>query len=171
MVALEEQGWFSIAQYKRSLGRWARRLTILGVLIIGFTGAASLYNQSALPAGNWVLNMPFGWSPIVVMRGTEDAVLAIIVLLSLWLGWRAVNMPDFAEFLIATEAEMNKVSWSTRKRLMQDTVVVLITTLLMTLFLLVVDLFWGWLLSRQTVGVLPGRATTPEKQQVKEAKW
>ena len=67
---------------------------------------------------------------------------------------------------------MNKVSWSSRKRLAQDTVVVLITTLLMTVFLLAVDLFWGWLLSRQTVGVLPARATNADKgAQVQEAKW
>jgi hypothetical protein len=50
--------------------------------------------------------------------------------------------------------------------------VVLLTTLIMTLFLLVVDLFWGWLLSRQTVGVLPGRTTGADKAgQVREAKW
>ena len=35
MVALEEQGWFSTHQYKRSLGVKVRRLTILGVLIVG----------------------------------------------------------------------------------------------------------------------------------------
>jgi preprotein translocase SecE subunit len=83
-----------------------------------------------------------------------------------------VNVPTFAEFLIATEAEMNKVSWSTRRRLAQDTVVVLLTTLIMTLFLLVVDLFWGWLLSRSTVGVLPSRSTGQHKgQEVREQKW
>ena len=64
-------------------------------------------------------------------------------------------VPSFAEFLIATEAEMNKVSWTPKRRLMQDTIVVLTTTLLMALFLLVVDLFWGWLLSNHYVGVLP----------------
>ena len=31
------------------------------------------------------------------------------------------------DFLIATEAEMNKVSWTTRKRLVKDTIVVLVT--------------------------------------------
>ena len=83
-----------------------------------------------------------------------------------------MNVPALAAFLIPTDAEMNKVSWSTRKRLAQDTVVVLITTLLMTVFLLGVDLFWGWLLSRQTVGVLPARATNADKgAQVQEAKW
>ena len=59
-----------------------------------------------------------------------------------------------------------------RRRLLQDTVVVLITTFLMTMFLLVVDLFWGWLLSQSWVGVLPAKATGQEKgNQVQEAKW
>jgi preprotein translocase SecE subunit len=67
---------------------------------------------------------------------------------------------------------MNKVSWSTRRQLTQDTIVVLITTILMALFLLVVDVFWGWLLSRQTIGVLPGKATNQGKgDKIQEAKW
>ncbi len=171
MVGLEEQGWFSTAAYKRSLGLRVRRLTILGVLIVGGTGAWSLWTQGNLPQ-QWTLSMPFDIAPITLLTDAKIVIPLLVGALTLWVAFRAVNVPDFAEFLIATEAEMNKVSWSSRKRLMQDTVVVLITTLLMTLFLLVVDLFWGWLLSRQTVGVLPGRATTQDKAgQVREAKW
>jgi preprotein translocase SecE subunit len=172
MVALEEQGWFSLAPYKRSLGLRVRRLTILGILLVGGSGIYSMVFQGVLP-DRLMLSMPFGdMAPITVLTDAKIVIPLALAALTLWVGFRAVNVPDFAEFLIATEAEMNKVSWSTRKRLMQDTVVVLITTLLMTLFLLVVDLFWGWLLSRQTVGVLPGRTTTPDKAgQVREAKW
>lgn len=170
MVGLEEQGWFSIAQYKRSLGLRVRRLTILGILLIGGSGVYSLYFQGIIPH-TWILRMPFGWAPITVMTDAHLVIPGVLLLATLWIAFRAVNLPTFAEFLIATEAEMNKVSWSTRKRLGQDTVVVLITTLIMTLFLLVVDLFWGWLLSRQTVGVLPSRSTGGEKMQVQEAKW
>jgi preprotein translocase SecE subunit len=171
MVALEEQGWFSPASYKRSLGLRVRRLTMLGILLVGCSGVYALHNQGALPA-SWTLSMPFDLGPVTVLRDAALVVPIVFVLLTLWVAWRAVNVPDFAEFLIATEAEMNKVSWSTRRRLMQDTVVVLLTTLIMTLFLLVVDLFWGWLLSRPQVGVLPARTTNAEKgQQVKEAKW
>ena len=171
MVALEEQGWFSTHQYKRSLGVRVRRLTILGILIVGGSGAWSLYSNGLLP-DRWTLAMPFGLPPVLLLTGAKVAVPLLIMAVALWVAFRAVNVPDFAEFLIATEAEMNKVSWSTRKRLAQDTVVVLITTLLMTLFLLAVDLFWGWLLSRQTVGVLPARGTGPDKGgQVQEAKW
>jgi preprotein translocase SecE subunit len=197
MVALEEQGWFSAVQYKRALGVRVRRLTILGILLVGCTGAWSLSQQGVVPE-TWALPMPFNVrsapatvtsyefvngvavvarqvtlkeNEALVMVGAKNGVLALIVLVSLWVGFRAVNVPDFAEFLIATEAEMNKVSWSTRRRLAQDTVVVLLTTLIMTLFLLVVDLFWGWLLSRERVGVLPARSTGAEKGKVQEAKW
>jgi preprotein translocase SecE subunit len=71
---------------------------------------------------------------------------------AMWLAWRVVNYPTFADFLIATEAEMNKVSWTTRRRLVQDTIVVLTTVLLMTIFLMAADLLWGWAL--KSVGVL-----------------
>ena len=105
----------------------------------------------------------------------RDTALSLAVLLfglTLWFAWRVVNLPTFAEFLIATEAEMNKVSWTSRRRLYQDTIVVLVTTLLLTLFLLVVDLFWGWLLSRSVVGVLPPPATGKKAEQAgQQAKW
>jgi preprotein translocase SecE subunit len=173
MIALEEQGWFSTAGYKKSLGIRARRITILGILLIGITGAYSLYNQGSLP-NDWVLALPFeNPSSFTLIPDARYAIPVLLLFLTLWCAWRAVNVPTFAEFLIATEAEMNKVSWSPKKRLAQDTVVVLTTTLLMALFLLVVDLFWGWLLSREIVGVLPSKAGTDKNQagKAERAKW
>ena len=58
MVGLEEQGWFHGNSYKRTLGQKVRRLTILGILIIGGTGVYSLMFQGLLPE-NWTLAMPF----------------------------------------------------------------------------------------------------------------
>src|SRR5262249_485037 len=78
----------------------------------------------------------------------------LLAALAIWLGWRVVNVPSFADFLIATEAELNKVSWTSRRRLIQDTIVVLVTVLLFTIFLFVVDVAWGWILSSKPVGVL-----------------
>jgi preprotein translocase SecE subunit len=97
-------------------------------------------------------------------------VLPLLLLAgAIWLSWRIVNLPTFADFLIATEAELNKVSWTTRHRLVQDTIVVLTATLLITLFLLFSDVVWSWLLQR--VGVL----RTPDKdaasQVQDEAPW
>jgi preprotein translocase SecE subunit len=56
---------------------------------------------------------------------------------------------------------MNKVTWSTRKALVRDTIVVIVGILLMTLFLFVVDVTWNFLLSRDLkwLGVGGGRST------------
>ena len=63
-----------------------------------------------------------------------------------------MQYPPFVEFLIATEAEMNKVSWTSRDDLYRATTVVLVTVLLMSLFLFGVDWLWSNLL--QLLGVL-----------------
>jgi preprotein translocase SecE subunit len=180
MVSLEEQGWFHGKGYKRSLGQKVRRLTILGILLVGGSGVYSLMFQGLLPE-SWTITLPFTQvegapagthKTFTLLPDARYTIPALLMGLTLWVAYRAVNMPTFAEFLIATEAEMNKVSWSSRKKLVQDTIVVLITTALMALFLLVVDLFWGWLLSRETVGVLPGKSTAVNKAgQVEAAKW
>ena len=158
MIGLEELGLFHTFSYKRMQGVRVRRMTLIGLLLIGFTGIYTLISRGTLGTGNWRMEIPFTGDPNQIITILPDIQFTLPILLAaftLWLGWRIVNMPTFADFLIATEAEMNKVSWSSRKRLFQDTVVVLITVLLMTLFLLAVDLFWGWLLSRKFIGVLP----------------
>jgi preprotein translocase SecE subunit len=72
----------------------------------------------------------------------------------IWLAWRIVNVPAFADFLIATEAEMNKVSWTTQRRLVQDTLVVLVTVVLMAFYLFGMDVMWKSVLSWPPIGVL-----------------
>jgi preprotein translocase SecE subunit len=175
MIGLEEQGWFHTSPFKRALGQKVRRLTLLGILLIGGSGIYALIYHGSLPE-NWTITLPFSQvdgvhQTFTLLSNAKYSVPILLLGLSLWMAYRVVNMPAFAEFLIATEAEMNKVSWSSRKRLAQDTVVVLITTIFMALFLLVVDIFWGWLLSRETVGVLPAKSTGNPKGEVHEAKW
>jgi preprotein translocase subunit SecE len=63
-----------------------------------------------------------------------------------------VEFPPFVEFLIATEAEMNKVSWTSRDDLYRATTVVLSTVVLMSVYLFGVDWVWSNLL--QILGVL-----------------
>lgn len=154
MHALEEQGWFHTNSYKRTQGRKMRQYTLGGLLLIGLSGVWALMHSTALGTGNLVYNLPFGLPNVTALTNQQFSVPLLLALATLWLAWRAVNIPVFADFLIATEAEMNKVSWSSRKRLVQDTIVVLVTTLLLTLFLLVIDLFWGWFLA-DLLGVLP----------------
>lgn len=172
MVRVEEAGWLHTNTYKGALGLKVRRLTILGILLVVGSGVYSLMYQGILPE-NWVIKIPFTETSVTLLPDAKYTVPLLLMGLGLWFAWRMVNVPTFGEFLIATEAEMNKVSWSTQRQLRQDTIVVLITTIFMALFLLVVDVFWGWLLSRQTIGVLPGKSTNQDKAggRIQEAKW
>jgi preprotein translocase SecE subunit len=178
MVGLEDQGWFHAKSYKRVLGLRVRRLTILGILLLFGSGVYALIFHGGIE-NNLTVHLPFtqqdgapeGTQKVFVLLTDAKYALPIILLAAvIWFAWRMVNVPTFAEFLIATEAEMNKVSWTSRKRLTQDTIVVLVTTILMAVFLLLVDLFWGWLLSTSLINVLPAKPTKPQNT-VHEAKW
>jgi preprotein translocase SecE subunit len=166
MTAVEEQGLLHTFSYKRTQGVRMRRYTLLGILLIGWTGVYTLIAHETFGRGNWDVSIPYTGDPLKALTLLSDvqySVPLLVAVLTFWAAWRIVNMPTFADFLIATDAEMNKVSWSSRKKLVQDTIVVLVTTLILTLFLLCVDLFWGWLLSHRWVGVLPSK-TAPAGQ-------
>jgi len=94
------------------------------------------------------------YAELTLMPSVQYTVPLLLIGLSLWVAWRLVNMPTFADFLIATEAELNKVSWPTHKRLVQDTIVVLIALLMMASYLFVVDQIWRVVLSWDPIGVL-----------------
>jgi preprotein translocase SecE subunit len=83
------------------------------------------------------------YQSLTLLPHTKYTLPLLIGAVALWFAWRIVNVPIFADFLIATEAELNKVSWTTRRRLIQDTVVVLVTVLLMALFLFAADAIWS----------------------------
>ena len=89
---------------------------------------------------------------LTVLPSVALTLPTLLLAASVWFAYRMVNVPVFADFLIATEAEMNKVSWTTRKNLITDTMVVLVTVVLLTTFLFVVDQVWAVVLTR--VGVL-----------------
>jgi preprotein translocase SecE subunit len=158
-IALESAGWFDVGQYKKNQGLRVRRLTILGLIILLGSGVYTMLHNNLLPAGDWKIAMPFS-QPLMLLPDARLSVPLILGAAIIWLSWRVVNYPMFADFLIATEAEINKVSWTPRARLIQDTIVVLITVFIITLFLFLIDIFWGWLLSRELVNVLPSDAET-----------
>jgi preprotein translocase subunit SecE len=54
-----------------------------------------------------------------------------------------VNFPRFADFLIAVEAEMNKVSWPTRGELVRSSLVVLFTIFALAAVLFGFDAVWN----------------------------
>ena len=102
---------------------------------------------------------------------TRDPGAGDFFFVLIWTIFRIVHFPPFAEFLIATEAEMNKVSWTTRKRLYQDTVVVLVTVILMTVFLFVIDILWIKILTSPFIDVLKHDPQAAARKNQAGAQW
>jgi preprotein translocase SecE subunit len=84
--------------------------------------------------------------------GVWVAILLIFGLLGYWL--LALNR-KVCDFLIATEGEMKKVNWSTRKDIIGSTKVVVIMVLFMGSLLFAVDLFFMTFFN--SIGVLKGQ--------------
>jgi preprotein translocase SecE subunit len=121
------------------------------IMSIPFVGGDSTLVVE-IEALGWEIPIPFlgeqHWDYYLpILYKVHYTVPLILLGLLIWVAWRIVNWPTFADFLIATEAEINKVSWTTRKRLVQDTVVVLVTVFLLTAFLFFVDILWIKVLS------------------------
>jgi len=91
-------------------------------------------------------------------KATAYGVTTLIGVALFWVTFRLLQYPPFVEFLIATEAEMNKVSWTSGEDLKRATTVVLVTVALMAVFLFGVDWVWSTLL--QLIGVLRFRDTS-----------
>ena len=76
----------------------------------------------------------------------QFSLATIFALVGAWLSFRLVNIPNFADFLIAVEAEMNKVSWPTRGELVRSSLVVMFCIFFLVVVLFGYDLFWRTLL-------------------------
>jgi preprotein translocase SecE subunit len=116
---------------------------------------------------------PTSAATVTLLPALPFTVPLLLLGLSLWLAWRIVNLPMFADFLIATDAEMNKVSWITQKRLVQDTIVVLVTVVLMTIYLFAMDQTWRVVLSWKPIGVLilPSEDQQGQSANMDERPW
>jgi preprotein translocase SecE subunit len=156
LVALEEQGWFSTVRYKPMQGQRVRRGTMLGLLVLLGCGVYVFVQHGTLVTGpaDWALRMPFTNRAIPILPDVAITAPLLLAAAAFWFSFRVVSWPTFADFLIATEAEVNKVSWPTRRSVVQDTIVVLSTVVLMTLFLFAVDIGWGKLLSWEPIGII-----------------
>jgi preprotein translocase SecE subunit len=164
----EAQGWFSADRLKPMQGQRVRRATMLGIILLVAAGVYALYSHGTLntAAKDWVVRIPF--TPdrfLFLLPDVKYTIPLIIAAAGLWLAFRVVHLPVFADFLIATEAELNKVSWPTRRSVVQDTIVVLTTVFLLTVFLFLVDIGWGWLLSAPYVNVIRKPAETQKLTQ------
>ncbi len=128
--------------YKRSQGRITRQVTFAAMAI-------------CVAIGMWTLSdVLMGWNPSFHFGLSKEALAAVLrygvpgllLLVGWWVSYRVVNIPGFADFLIAVEAEMNKVSWPSRGDLFRGSIVVLVVIIVMAFLLLGIDLFWQFVL-------------------------
>ena len=119
---------FQFGFYKASQGRITRQVTL-----------ATLWGTFAI--GCWRLFLAlYQWTPMwqwIVPLG--------ILALGVWISFRVVNYPRFADFLIAVEAEMNKVSWPSRTELIRSSIVVIFVIFSLAIILFSYDLLWRFL--------------------------
>jgi len=152
---LEAQGWFHATAFKGNQGRRVRLGTIIALMVLLLCGIYTMITHRMVGSGRWEWPVPFVPGKILpILYQVQLTVPILLFAAACWISWRIVNFPAFADFLIATEAEMNKVSWTTRKKLVQDTIVVLVTVALFTIFLFVVDILWIKVLTNPLLEVL-----------------
>jgi preprotein translocase subunit SecE len=131
------QELFQFGVYKRNQGRIARQITFSAIFIAIALGAwgmiSSLEGRSFGPA------IHFGVPLVVIAAG-------------FWFSFRLVNYSKFADFLIAVEAEMNKVTWPSRDLLVRGSLVVIFVIFFMAFLLFGYDMLWKFLF--RVLGVL-----------------
>jgi preprotein translocase SecE subunit len=91
------------------------------------------------------------FEPVYLQAGVAGAVVIVGAILVLWLvGVRRSTV----DFLIATDAEMKKVNWSTRKHILDSTWVVVGATVILVISLFLMDLAFSKIMA--LIGVLKG---------------
>ncbi len=116
------------AVYKPSQGRLVRQLTALAIWMIAMMGCYRLYItlRGTIEAAPWA----------------ETAIPLGVCAAGFWFGFRVVNWPRFADFLIAVEAEMKKVTWPSKQELIRASIVVIATIVTLAITLFLFDVVW-----------------------------
>ena len=115
--------------YKKGQGYWTRLMSAIAFGMIVLMGA------------NWVWDLlttvKMGdIQTVYIQAGAAVAVIAVFGLLGFYLIGRK---PAVVDFMIATEGEMKKVNWSTRREVLGSTWVVIGLTLFIALFCYLFD--------------------------------
>jgi preprotein translocase subunit SecE len=127
------QELFQVGLYKRSQGKVARQVTFAAAAIVVGLGAFRLLD----------------WLTVMIDYPLVSYLIAGGVLfVGCWIAYRVVNYPQFADFLIAVEAEMAKVSWPTRSELIRSSIVVIVVIFVLAAVLFCYDVFWNWFFTK-----------------------
>ncbi len=145
---------FQVGVYKRSQGKITRQVTFAMLAITFALASWRLYVFKA-DSGDWIQAV-LSWVRLAisdeVASGLAYGLAGAVLLIGLWVSFRVVNMPRFADFLIAVEAEINKVSWPSRGELFRSSLVVIVVIFVLSTVLFGFDVVWGYLF--ELMGIL-----------------
>ncbi|MGN6626204.1 MAG: preprotein translocase subunit SecE [Tepidisphaeraceae bacterium] len=135
VVREQKHGFLTI--YKYGQGYWTRMGTAIGALLIIVVLGVFTYQQS----GTFTQN-----------KSVIAGITAVVSLAGVLVAWVLMNKPQNAEFLIATDVEMKKVSWGTREELIGSTRVVILFLFMLVAILFAIDVITGLIF--QSIGLL-----------------
>lgn len=131
-------------QYKPDQGKMTRTGTFVGLGVLVAWGAYFLYEKLSVFEGSE------GWRNLVTL-GIPIAFAVVVG----GLAWFFIyGHRGTGDFMIATEGEMKKVSWSSKEEVIGSTKVVIMFTFMLALFLFVVDVVFQQVF--KWIGVLKG---------------
>jgi preprotein translocase SecE subunit len=128
----------SVGIYKQGQGYWVRLMSAIGLGLLVMMGVVWLWDQlSGMRIGEV--------EPVYIQGGVSVLTVSICGLIGYHLIGRK---PKLVDFMIATEGEMRKVNWSTRREVVGSTVLVILLTLFIAVFCQIADLgfsaFFQW---------------------------
>lgn len=133
------QELFQLRLFKPKQGRHARQVTLIAIGVALAVGAWAL--RAWLEAEGYKSGAVVG-IPLAVFAATA------------WAAFRLIQLPKFAEFLIAVEAEMSKVSWPTQSELTKASGVVIFVIFGLAGLLFLYDWVLKYVLSGQLLSDL-----------------
>lgn len=125
--------------YKSDQGYWTRTISAICIGVIGLSGSAWLWEQLSR-TGN------------IYVQGVGAAVFFMVFAAAVYWFYGANNKS--VDFFIATEGEMKKVNWTTRREIIGSTWVVIVMAICITLVLAFVDIIFKEIFT--ALGVLVG---------------
>jgi preprotein translocase subunit SecE len=119
--------------YKSGQGKNTRLFSAFGLAVIAGLGSYELYRYlNDTDINDWVETLV----PVLLFAGFAFLIYLL------------VNKPNVADFMIASEGEMKKVSWSSRQEIVASTIIVLIVVIFMAVLLGTADfgfsMFFNW---------------------------
>ena len=123
-----------IRVYKEGQGIWARGVMAGTIGVTGLFAAVSTYQYCQE-------NSYLGGNPIPYVALDGKSLMAIVLLIPFFVvGVWLYNHPRFSDFLIDTESELkNKVTWPTRQETINNSIVVVITCIILGIWIVLAD--------------------------------